>query len=299
MSIEYNNIEVETLSAINAPGFSIITSNSYAEINTSELSLVTIQIVGTWSVASGGLYPQVTLNGTDWITINNPYGMLETANMDFDGYITSGRTGIWQIEVAGYNGFRLVAIGTTLTGTPKVHLQTSNQKRTILANTAGLPIVKFLTTVGDGSGTNNLNGNYSTSSTDFYYQPASTQKYYIQQVIIQVSDTAKFNQIDYGTITSGITNGVKFYINQNGTEIPLISGFAFKTNEDFFALTPHISLTTFAGTADTMTVEFDVQQDFGLPLILDGAENTKFIVRLNDNFSTLTAHRFSLRGRLV
>jgi hypothetical protein len=297
-SSSYNQIEVQTISAINAVGFTTITENSYVEINTNEQCLVSIQLVGTWSVATGGFYPQVTLNGVDWITINNPYGMLEIANMDFDSYIASGRTGIWQIDVTGYTAFRLVAIGTTLTGTPKVQVQTSPNVRNIITNTAGLPFVKFLTTNGDGTGTNNLTGNYSSSSTDFYYQPTSTQKFYIHQVIIQLSDATKFSQVDYGGTTT-LTNGVKFYINQNGTEIPLISGFAFKSNEDYFALTPHILLTTFAGTADTMCIQFDVEHDFGLPLMLDGAENTKFIVRLNDNFTSLTSHRFSLRGRLV
>jgi hypothetical protein len=95
----------------------------------------------------------------------------------------------------------------------------------------GLSTQKFLTASGDGLGAYNLNGNYSAAPTDFYYQ--TTSKYDLYSILIVISDNATFNQIDYGAIVGGVTNGVKFFIKPNGAaEVPLLSGVAVKQNHE-------------------------------------------------------------------
>lgn len=160
----------------------------------------------------------------------------------------------------------------------------------------GRPTQFFITATGDGQGAYNLIGDYSASPADFYYQ--ATTNYYVQTLLISISDNANFTQSDYGAIAGGLTNGVKLFIKPNGlSEIPLLSGIAFKKNYEWLSVTPHASLTTFNGLAQTLSVNFDVTDEYGMPITLNVGD--RFIIRLNDNFSTLVAHTFGLRGRKV
>lgn len=163
-------------------------------------------------------------------------------------------------------------------------------------DSGGLPYLRFLTTAGDSTGVNNLIGNYSAAPTDFYYSPPTNTKYHISSVLIQISDNATFNQIDYGGMAA-LTNGIKFYIQEGTTPtVPLLSGVIVKQNNDWLGLTGDVLLTTFSGTAQTLGVSFNLFKDFGEDLEL--LSTSKFIVRLNDDFTSLVAHRFILRGRL-
>ena len=162
---------------------------------------------------------------------------------------------------------------------------------------AGLPFQFFLTANGDGTGAVNLNGNY-TSPTDFWYE--ATARYEIYSLLISISDNANFNQTDYGAITAGLTNGVKLLIRLEDdiTEIPILNTGAFpvKTNAQWLSLTADTSLTSFAGLAQSLTVNFDLIDHYGKPFTVTTGQ--KIIVRLNDNFSGLTNHTFGLRGIL-
>ena len=161
---------------------------------------------------------------------------------------------------------------------------------------AGLPYQFFLTADGLQSTSHDLIGDYSVTSDDFYY--TATTRYDIYTVLISISDNANFNLGDYGAIASGLTNGVKFYIKlEDGvTELPLLgTGFnPIKTNGDWFTLTPDCLLTTFAGLSQSLTIDINLVKQYGKPLSLDPGQT--FLIRLNDNFSTLVHHTFGLRG---
>lgn len=159
----------------------------------------------------------------------------------------------------------------------------------------GTPFVKFLT----NTGVNNANGNYSLAVTDFTYQPTTVEKFYWETFDIQVSTSAAMNQTDYGSVAGGLTNGVKFFVSFNGTEVPLVGGFTVKQNVDWFVLTHDVTLSTFAGNASTLAISFRIMEDFGAPIVLDGSKNQKLIARLNDNFSTLVVQRFAAKGRII
>jgi len=160
----------------------------------------------------------------------------------------------------------------------------------------GVPYTKFLTAAGDGTGSDNLNGNYSAAATDFYFAPGVGFDFDVYSLVIQISDNAAFNQIDYGAIGSGLTNGVAFFVNGGAGDIPLLSGKIVKQNNDWYRITSNVVLSTFVGTPQTMGVDLQMQQHFGLPLVLPSG--TKFIVRLHDDLSGLVYHSFCLRGCL-
>ena len=158
----------------------------------------------------------------------------------------------------------------------------------------GLATQKFLTASGDGLGTYNLNGNYAATATDFYYK--ATSQYDIHSLLVVISDNATFNQIDYGAIVGGVTNGVKLFIRPAGSaaDIALLSGVAVKQNFEWLSLTHETRLTQFSGTPQTLMMNFDIFTDYGKPITLGVGD--KFIVRLNDDFTGLISHTFGLRG---
>ncbi len=165
----------------------------------------------------------------------------------------------------------------------------------VVPPSSGLPFRFFLTAVGDGSGVYNLNGNYSAAPADFYYQ--STGRYEIYTLSITVSDATKFNQPDYGGITAGVTNGVKFFfVSTTGVEIPIITNTSVKHNYEWIEVASSTDLTSFEGTAQTLHVALDLKSLFGRAFNLDAGE--RILVRLNDDFTGLVSHTFRLQGTL-
>ena len=157
----------------------------------------------------------------------------------------------------------------------------------------GRPTQFFLTTAGNGTGVYNHNVNYAATPTDIFY--TATAVYDIYTFLVVISDNANFNQTDYGAIAGGLTNGVKVFIQPAGqAEIPLLSGVAFKQNYEWLGITEHTQISSFAGLSQTLTIGFDINIDYGKPINMNVGD--KFIVRLNDDFSTLVSHTFGLRG---
>jgi hypothetical protein len=157
----------------------------------------------------------------------------------------------------------------------------------------GLPTRRWLTASGDGLGTFNLIGDYSATPTDFYFE--TTYKFDIYSLIITISDNAKFNQIDYGAIPGGLTNGVGFFAKQVGIpEFRLLNTVNIKQNYEYLSFIEETRLTQFDGTPQTMQFVLDVENVFGIPFTLNAGD--RFIVRLNDNFTTLVSHTFGIKG---
>jgi len=120
-----DGITTGVISTINAPGFGTIDPASYVLVDVTGRSTLSIQTNSTWTVATGGLYPQVSIDGVNWLDLYQTYPLLDVFDMDYDSYIYSGQKSIWQIDVTGYSLFRLVAVGTTLTGTISVAFRTT------------------------------------------------------------------------------------------------------------------------------------------------------------------------------
>lgn len=158
----------------------------------------------------------------------------------------------------------------------------------------GFAQLLFVTEAGNGTGSHNLIGNYSTAAVDFYYQP--TTQFDIHTILMAITDNASFNQQDYGGIAGGLTNGVKFYIRIAGApfDIPLLGGTTFKQNYEWLTVSADARLTSFAGTAQTLSVLFRLADEYGKPLTINAGD--RIIARLNDDFSTLVHQSLALRG---
>lgn len=136
---------------------------------------------------------------------------------------------------------------------------------------SGTPFIRPMTVAGDTTGTFNAIGNYSTTPTDFYYQVPAGAYFLLWQVTVVVSTTSSLRQDEYGDITGGLTNGLKFFASFQGTggaEIQLLAAQNIKTNNDFYVLTFQVEKSNFSGTPQTLTAKFDAFADYGVPLNL-------------------------------
>lgn len=274
--------------------------NSYVEIETIGKGSVSIQVSGTWSCATEGLKILASLDGINWVYIDEPYSALKAKNKDFDGEMHSGETGIWTFNVTGYSAIRLMAVGTGFTGAANVTMCANNNTIQYFGNPAGVPYTKTLSTNGDGTGTYNIVGDYSGAPTDFYYQAPVGVKYYLNAVTVTITDTSKFNVDGFGGLAA-LTNGIEMIYSDLGVEHVLLGGRQIKTNGEWPVVTPYVKLIPFANLsgADLLSVTFKLKELYEIPLILSGDHDRKFIVRVNDDFTGLVTHQYVLHGRIV
>jgi len=157
------------------------------------------------------------------------------------------------------------------------------------------PTHRFLTLAGDGTGSPQITGNYANTVTDFYYLNSATTPFCIQSALLSIADATSMNQSDYGGMVGGVTNGVLILLKApSGFEIPLYGGTAFKTNQNWHSVTPHVTLSTFPGTPQTLTVAFCVTAAFGAPLSLQ--PGWSFVFRAHDDFTGLLSQTANIQG---
>ncbi|MGR8932655.1 MAG: hypothetical protein ACU836_18705 [Gammaproteobacteria bacterium] len=161
---------------------------------------------------------------------------------------------------------------------------------------SGIPLKRFLTANGDGSGEYNLNGDYSASALTAYYE--ATSRFELASVLVNISDGTKFLQNAYGGIALGtVANGVKFFIQPVGLpDIQLLTTFGITQNYQWLSVTPDAPITQFDLTPQTMTPFIDLKKLYGKYLNMNVGD--KFKIVLNDDFTGLVNHSFILGGTL-
>jgi hypothetical protein len=97
------------------------TPNSFVEINAKGSSIITIQITGTYT---GALSVQLSNNGVNWATVTSS-SILNCAGGGLITAISSGTSGIFQIQVAGLLKVRVTALAA-VTGSAVILLTAIN-----------------------------------------------------------------------------------------------------------------------------------------------------------------------------
>lgn len=155
------------------------------------------------------------------------------------------------------------------------------------------PLVsQLLSSNGDGTGISDLIGNYAVA-TDFYITAPAGKRLYITRININVRDAGSLDSATYG---NGIvlTNGVKLIEKIGAVENQL--GIPIITNSDYSLLAGVDVKPLEFGIGDSyLAVRFTFER-LGRPIIL--TENDRLIIRLQDNFTGLTGHRFMAQGHL-
>ena len=157
------------------------------------------------------------------------------------------------------------------------------------------PLIRFLDTNGNGTGTKNAIGNYAAVVTDFYIQPPAGSVFVINTFQYHFSDLGNFPGTVYANLAAALTNGVQFFAVVNGVTIDLFDGQRIYSNDNVIHLFSGFQLINFQATMSSIVANFNTAQ-FGTAMKLNGTTNDKLVVRLNDDFTGLVDQSFRVYG---
>lgn len=154
------------------------------------------------------------------------------------------------------------------------------------------PVVQKLSASGfeDGSNTN-FNADYSVTPEDAIFQAPAGLIVTINSLQISVTDTGAFSPTEYGNIGAGLTNGILTVIEFNGVEVTNTNQ-TINDNNELFSTDSLAQIIDYGSNQRTLISRFN----FIGGVTLNGDTLDKFILRLNDNMSTLQVHEFVVFG---
>jgi hypothetical protein len=161
------------------------------------------------------------------------------------------------------------------------------------------PLCQFLSTGGDGTGTIDAIGDYSSGTTQFYIEPAAGQNFEIGLLIIEVEDGQGMAATDYGNIAA-LTNGIKLQKRTGASTIDyeLTAGESVKTNADWAGFAYDADVKSWSSGDEVLVVRWTFTATGG-HVELDGDLNERLVMLLADDMTGLVHHRFLAQGLLL
>lgn len=157
-------------------------------------------------------------------------------------------------------------------------------------------LTRFLDTDGDGGGTKNANSNYSGAAEIFYIQPGAGEIYEINRLIVTITDTNGMQYEEYGNLGAALTNGITVRVqNDSGTLFDLTDGVPVKTNALWGAHCFDVEIKDAGTGIDYCEARWSFIKS-GVPIYLDGDDNQRLEVVLNDDLSGLLSHYYKVDG---
>ena len=180
---------------------------------------------------------------------------------------------------------------------PKQH--TNSQLVTVNNDSIDVNIKQYPTTsifserLLDG-GDYNAAQDYSLSSADFLYTSTSDYTFITKlRVYIETGTGTEHPSDRYGTIVGGITNGITI----NYGLATILNPQTIKSNGDWLSLCSNyiFANNTVSNVSSIFQINFDEITTNGIEL-----NNTEtFSLNLNDDFSSLTQHYFTVQGYVL
>ncbi len=154
----------------------------------------------------------------------------------------------------------------------------------------------MLDTIGDGSGSTNCAANFSGALTKFTIKNLNGKSIEVGLFNILLADDANFLQDKYAGLNA-LTNGISVKYKRAGVIYDLLQGAKIKKTIDWIGHQTSRGETYLMQDASHMTMKFQFAFDraFAQPIALQNL-NDEFYVELNDDFSALIAHQFSVSG---
>lgn len=139
-----------------------------------------------------------------------------------------------------------------------------------------------------------MTGDYSGAVKRFWVEPDVDRRLDVTSIQLLISDDGVLpNQVDYGNIVGGLTEGIRFFAeNANGI---VYSDLRLKNNSDVIGFSDGFSITEFGSNIRVIAYRRFFSRDSDDYKIYEG-EPSKFGVELNDNFSTLVEHTVWVSG---
>ena len=159
---------------------------------------------------------------------------------------------------------------------------------------------RFLDTTGDGTGTKNAIGNYSSSAEEFLLTPGGTvlgeqEIIQVNQLNIFIKTTNESDAKGYGSDTE-LTNGITLLWRRKGVtfhnltdSVPIKTAVSWLRYSDYDIVRELVP----KGHVYKVIIKFET---FGQPPVLMNRYSDSLVVQLNDDFSHLTEHYFLARG---
>lgn len=117
-----------------------------------------------------------------------------------------------------------------------------------------VPVVQFLSSNGDGTGTTNFAGDYSSTQGRGYITPSKGEIINIKRISLHLSDNGIFARDGFAA-GSAITNGLTISAVINGVTYPYTG--VIKTNDDLPHWFTSFNLTLWNSVANTLTGHID------------------------------------------
>lgn len=165
----------------------------------------------------------------------------------------------------------------------------SNKARNLTSQSV-IPFTQRLDLLGDGTGTTNANGNYVVP-TRFRLIPAAGELIVVHELHIYVEDGGS---LDSGTYGNGLVlvNGIRAELKQGPTTVGLTNNNVMN-NSHWTRVTFNTQTLTFGGGNEAIAWRWDIA-NMHVPLAL--TDNDELALILQDNFTGLVSHSFSVRG---
>lgn len=159
-----------------------------------------------------------------------------------------------------------------------------------------VPFQRFMDTTGDGSGTTNAVGDYSSVLDEFKFEPGVGTFARIFGVSVFIEDAGTVDVDTYGALAA-LTNGIELQVRDGGG---LKTGFDF-TNGSPIKKNGHwgrnLSVEVLNwGSGNKIVNAWWSFSLAGIPLRLDQSAGEYLAVRLNDDFTGLVSHYFTVHG---
>ena len=155
-------------------------------------------------------------------------------------------------------------------------------------------VYRYLDTVGDGTGTKNANGNYSSTAQDFRINAPTQGMYCLERMIVHIRDAANMSADEYGNLNSALTNGVTVAVyNDDTLDCDLVDGLPIKANADWGRVCYDSEPLSYGSGDDFIRVRWTFAKA-GQPIYLFDDWNLR--VELNDSFTGLVEHYFMVQG---
>lgn len=150
---------------------------------------------------------------------------------------------------------------------------------------------RFMDTVGDGTGSIDMNVNGSVTPVTFKVTAAANELLIVNRAIIFIKDSGSLDADSYGNglaLTNGITGSV---IKSDATEIPMFGQHPVKTNGDWAAYCYDIADHSFGIGDSILSARYTFTRDGG-PIGLMPGDSLE--VYINDDLTGLTGHHIRL-----
>ena len=162
------------------------------------------------------------------------------------------------------------------------------------------PIYQFLATTGKGASTDGTNAifDYSTSGGSsgeiFKIQPPAGEAYFINRLMVHIQDDGAFSAGEYGS-TAALTNGVQVRVQTDTGTLHDLTDVTVKTNAQWGRQCYDTRVDEWGAGDEFLSARWSFVKN-GYPIRLNGDNNERLEVYLQDDMTDLVAHNFYVNG---